>query len=241
MSTLYLIRHGQASFGQADYDRLSGLGEQQMRRLGEYWLQWGVKIDAVYSGSLLRQTASAQGVNEIYAQAGKPLPQLIILREFNEYETRHLLTGSLSSILAQNPEIAELVKEISQSGPIDLVNNKKAFQKIFARAMDLWVDEKLKVPGMETWREFTGRVQAGIEKVMNEQGSGKTVAVFTSGGPISAAMQKALGLADKTALELGWMIANGSITEFRFSPDKFSLSAFNAAPHLDRPGLISYR
>ena len=117
MSTLYLIRHGQASFGQADYDRLSGLGEQQMRRLGEYWLQWGVKIDAVYSGSLLRQTASARCVNEIYAQAGKPLPQPVILQEFNEYETRHLLTGSLSSILAQNPEISELVKEISKAPP----------------------------------------------------------------------------------------------------------------------------
>ena len=29
MGILYLVRHGQASFGEADYDRLSPLGHRQ--------------------------------------------------------------------------------------------------------------------------------------------------------------------------------------------------------------------
>jgi len=241
MSTLYLIRHGQASFGSANYDKLSELGHKQMRLLGEYWVKWGINLDAVYSGSLERQTTSARCVLEIFEQAGKAFPEPIILREFNEYETRHLLSGSLATVIRENPEIAELVKEIASAGPIDLVNNKKSFQKIFARAMDLWVDEKLRLPGMETWKEFTARVNLGIERVMKEQGPGKTIAVFTSGGPVSAVMQRALGLADKTALELGWMIANASISEFRYSEDKFSLVSFNTIPHLGEPALVSYR
>ena len=37
MAELYLVRHGQASFGAADYDRLSERGEQQSVWLGEYF------------------------------------------------------------------------------------------------------------------------------------------------------------------------------------------------------------
>jgi len=241
MSTLYMVRHGQASFGQANYDRLSELGEQQMRLLGEYWLKGGLSIDAAYCGLLERQQKSGSCVAEKFVAAGKKFPAACPLHEFDEYETRHLLTGSLAAVIRDNPEIAQLVKEISAAGPVDLVNNKKNFQKIFSRAMAMWVDEKLKLPGMESWREFTGRVGRGIEKVMREQGPGKNVAVFTSGGPVSAAMQKALGLADLTALELGWVIMNGSVSEFRYSGEKFSLVSFNAVPHLREPALISYR
>ena len=54
MGTLYLVRHGQASFGADDYDQLSPLGQQQAVRLGEYLrpkLQ-GQPIEAVMMGSL---------------------------------------------------------------------------------------------------------------------------------------------------------------------------------------------
>ena len=37
MSVLTLVRHGQASFFAADYDRLSPAGEGQARHLGDYW------------------------------------------------------------------------------------------------------------------------------------------------------------------------------------------------------------
>ena len=36
VSTLYLIRHGQASFGTAHYDRLSALGREQVTHLREH-------------------------------------------------------------------------------------------------------------------------------------------------------------------------------------------------------------
>ncbi len=49
-----MVRHGQASFGQDNYDKLSELGEIQSRKLGEFWVEWDVKIDAVYSGTLDR-------------------------------------------------------------------------------------------------------------------------------------------------------------------------------------------
>jgi broad specificity phosphatase PhoE len=67
MPTLYLVRHGQASFGAADYDNLSPLGEQQSQQLGQYFQSKNLRFDAVYAGTLRRhaQTYSgiAQGMN----------------------------------------------------------------------------------------------------------------------------------------------------------------------------------
>ena len=44
MGTLYLVRHGQASFGADDYDVLSPLGHQQALRLGEDFAAKGMEI-----------------------------------------------------------------------------------------------------------------------------------------------------------------------------------------------------
>ncbi|HPH15056.1 MAG TPA: phosphoglycerate mutase family protein, partial [Burkholderiaceae bacterium] len=54
MGTLYLVRHGQASFGAADYDQLSELGQRQSVRLGEYFANKGLTFDAVLTGTLRR-------------------------------------------------------------------------------------------------------------------------------------------------------------------------------------------
>lgn len=241
MSVLYLVRHGQASFGAENYDQLSKLGERQMSLLGQYWLKFGILPDAVYSGSLSRQQRSAECVAEAFRSAGRKFPEIKIIEQFNEYETRHILTASLSEVLTRNPEIARLARELAPNGAVDFVNDKKAFQKLFSAVMDMWVDDRIQVEGMESWKQFTSRVNQGLERVMEEQGAGKTVAVFTSGGPVSAVMQRALKTADKTALELGWVIANGSVSEFRYSGEKFSLAVFNATNHLTEPELITYR
>ena len=42
MAELVLIRHGQASFGADDYDKLSDMGWRQSRWLGEYFAERGV-------------------------------------------------------------------------------------------------------------------------------------------------------------------------------------------------------
>ena len=60
MAELYLIRHAQASFGTADYDRLSPLGCRQAEVLGEYFRDCAIHFDAVYSGELERQRKTAK-------------------------------------------------------------------------------------------------------------------------------------------------------------------------------------
>ena len=62
MGTLYLVRHGQASFGAADYDNLSELGHRQSVRLGEYWRERGMTFDAVITGTLKRHRQTWAGI-----------------------------------------------------------------------------------------------------------------------------------------------------------------------------------
>ena len=48
--SLLLVRHGQASFGAADYDQLSGRGVEQSRRLGDWLADGGHRFDAREAG-----------------------------------------------------------------------------------------------------------------------------------------------------------------------------------------------
>ncbi|NDC62316.1 MAG: histidine phosphatase family protein, partial [Betaproteobacteria bacterium] len=64
MGTLYLVRHGQASFGADDYDQLSELGQRQSRRLGAYFRERGLTFEAVITGSLKRQQQTWLGIQE---------------------------------------------------------------------------------------------------------------------------------------------------------------------------------
>ena len=73
MATIYLFRHGQASFGAADYDRLSPLGERQATLLGHYLRDSGIVLDAAFSGDLLRQRQTARaGYRQPTRDGGAP-------------------------------------------------------------------------------------------------------------------------------------------------------------------------
>ena len=56
---LLLIRHGQASFGASDYDRLSAVGEEQSLRLGQWFRQTGQAPDLIATGSMRRHGHTA--------------------------------------------------------------------------------------------------------------------------------------------------------------------------------------
>ena len=60
MAKLFVVRHGQASFGAEDYDALSDLGRQQARWLGDYFAERGIRFQRAMSGSLKRQRDTAR-------------------------------------------------------------------------------------------------------------------------------------------------------------------------------------
>lgn len=84
MAELLLIRHGQASYGQEDYDRLSPRGQEQARAVGRFLA--GARLDALYVGPLRRQLQTAQ----LAIEAGA-LPAAREVAELAEYPAFELV------------------------------------------------------------------------------------------------------------------------------------------------------
>src|SRR5690606_2569297 len=102
---LYLIRHGQASFGTDHYDRLSDLGRRQAEVLGHYLRDHGIHLDAAYSGSLQRQQDTAQ-----LALASQPgAPALQVDPRFNEVNNDEQIHHLTPVVAPEQPHIQTLV------------------------------------------------------------------------------------------------------------------------------------
>jgi broad specificity phosphatase PhoE len=233
LSTLYLIRHGQASFGAADYDVLSELGAQQSRRLGEHWARAGHEVDAIYVGPRVRQRDTATHLGDAARDAGAELPAPIELAELDEYPAFELLKHWMPILQQKDPRLGEILAAPAGS---------RRLERAFEHIIGMWSRGELDTGHLESFEQFSTRVERGLQTIMEREGRGKRVAVITSGGPISIAMRKALGLADEMMLRVAWVIANASVSEFRYrDATALSLVSFNNTPHLDEPALVTYR
>lgn len=237
MNNLFLVRHGQASFGQANYDKLSETGERQCRLLGDYWVRRSLKFDAVYSGTLERQRKSLAMIREAYAEAGLDFPAPTEMPEFNEFDAVRFLASAIPDLRRNHPDIMERMMKLASQ---DRTNLEKNYELVYARVMALWRSGELAVTGMDSWPEFNDRVGRGLDRVMAEQGPGRTVLVMSSGGPISAVVQRALDTPGSVSKKQSGRINNSSVTEFRYSGAEFSLISFNETPHLNRPELVTH-
>jgi broad specificity phosphatase PhoE len=240
MSTLIMVRHGQASFGAADYDKLSPLGIDQSAALGAFWARRGQRLDAIFSGEQERQAHTLDRVRDAYVRQGLAFPEPRVLAAFNEYDADGIMRGLMPRLLEQERAVGEGMETVSREG-IGSPAGKKAFQRVFEVVMDRWLHGEGDAAGVESWQGFRDRVLGGVRCIRDAYPTGKTVAVFTSGGPVSAVMQHALGTRDRVALDLGWIIKNGSLTEFRYSRERFTLTGFNETPHFDGDHLVTYR
>ena len=238
MSQIILVRHGQASFLERDYDKLCANGETQARLLGEYWSRRGMVFAGAYSGPRARQLETARIVAEAYRGAGVDFPETVVMNEFDEYQAEAVLRECLPKLLQVNAEIDELHSAYrdSESG-----ERRKTFQKLFEAVISKWVAGEVAADGVEPWHEFCLRVERGLAQVMRDNASAASVVIFTSAGPIGAAMRRALHLSAEDALQLTWMSRNASFTGFLASGERFTLSTFNAHPHLDGDSLLTYR
>ena len=106
MSTLYLVRHGQASFGTDNYDQLSPRAASKWKLLGQFFVESGEKIDRIYSGSLQRQRETA----DMIAAASASRSQSSVDDAFDEYDSDIILRRFAASL---SPE--ELTERVGPS------------------------------------------------------------------------------------------------------------------------------
>src|ERR1039458_7941295 len=130
MSHIILVRHGQASLLELDYDKLCANGEAQAGLLGEYWSRRGVVFGSVYSGPRVRQLETARMVAGAYRSAGLSFPETVVMSEFDEYQAEAVLRECLPQLLQKNAEIKELRRAYEDSS--EFGDRRKTFQKLFA-------------------------------------------------------------------------------------------------------------
>lgn len=235
MASIYLIRHAQASFGSAHYDRLSGLGRRQATLLGQYLASTGVRFDAAYCGPLERQRDTALLALEAQAQA----PELIEDARLEEVRNDEHLEHLLPRVLEQRPEI----KVIVEAG----LDSSKRFQKVIEAVFNYWVSPQCQVPQIQSWAEYSQRVRSLLRDLVAEQGAGKTTAVFTSGGAIAVLVAAVLGLPGSATYPFYEPLFNCSITQFFYNAERVSLSCFNDCSFLRQlsvehgENLVTYR
>lgn len=239
MGILYLARHAQASFLEPNYDRLSALGEAQSRLLGEYWAQRKIIFDRVGVGPCARQKDTVKLVSAAYQKAGLSFPEPQIVPEFDEYRAEEVLRGALPGLLEKDHKIRDL------HAAFQAANNNTAqrttFQNLFAAVIGDWVRGVIHAEGVETWLEFCARINSGLDKFLASEKRGERVAIFTSGGPIAVAAQRALDLSPESTLQMSWMSRNSSWSEFLYNAERFTLSSFNIHEHLTDPAMRTYR
>lgn len=239
MGRLFVVRHAQASFLSQNYDQLSELGETQSRLLGEYWARHRIVFDRVCTGPAIRHQRTARIVGEAYGKSGLSFPDPAILNEFDEFQGDTVLSQSLPQLLSNNPRICELHNAMQNSRT---ENDKRAnFQRLFEAVISMWAHGEIAPQNVENWEEFCTRVNRGLASFLANGEKGETVAIFTSGGPISVAAQRALHLSAQDTLRTAWMARNSSFSEFLFSGERLTLSSFNSLPHLDDNSLLTYR
>lgn len=234
-----MIRHGQASFMAENYDQLSQLGQTQARILGGAWAAADLHFDRVCSGPRERQKDTAKLVATAYAEAGREFPEIESYPEFDEYHADAVMQSGLPMLVARDARAAELEQAFNSAA--DATLRHRSFQQLFEYVMAHWVRGDVVIEGSESWKQFCARVNAGVDRLVAQQGRSGRIAVFSSAGPMAVAMQRALSLSDAKTLDLSWMPRNACWSEFLYTDEKFAVSTFNAYGHLVDPAHLTYR
>lgn len=212
MGTLYLVRHGQASFGAADYDQLSELGTRQCRALGEWFAGRGLRFEAVLRGTLKRHVQSLAGIAE---GMGGCLPDALAWPGLNEYDSDALL-------------------RTVHPGPLTPPTSPEQYRahfRLLREALARWMAGDTRPEGMPSWADFTAGVAAALDHVRTTHE--QDVLLVSSGGPIATAVHQVLDTPASTMIELNMRIRNSALTEFAFTPKRHMLQSYNHLPHLD--------
>lgn len=218
MGTLYLVRHGQASFGAQDYDQLSELGQRQSQRLGEYFKLKGLRFEQVLTGTLKRHQQTLAGI----CSGGGFSTDALALPGLNEYDSEAVIAAIHPHPLAK-PDTPELYRH---------------HFRLLRDGLTQWMNGVVSPRGMPSYREFQQGVADALALV--RQQTAGDVLLVSSGGPISTAVGQILGTTPETTIELNMRIRNSAVTEFNFTPKRHALQTFNTLPHLDGPEHASW-
>jgi broad specificity phosphatase PhoE len=218
MPNLLLIRHGQASFGAADYDVLSSVGEEQSRRLGQWFGKTGQMPDRIATGHMRRHAQTA----DLCAHAAGAVADRIVVTGLDEFDHEEVLARHRPDLAAPGALLAEMARA---------EDPHQAFQQLFSAAVARWIGGECDSDYACSWNLFRERVLASLRELAMQDA--RTIWAFTSGGPIAVIANALVGAPAEQALAMAWPLVNTSVTRVSLGARRSQLIAYNAWPHLE--------
>ena len=183
MGHIYLVRHGQASFGTHDHDRLSELGLTQSRLLRDALARRAWRVDRVLTGNMKRHNQTAEACIAALPTALRPTAPWCADGGFDEYDADEV-------VVRHSPEFSDqqvLQQALARSG-----HPRREFQRIFTDAMARWMGGAYDGEYRESWQAFQARCVCALQRAVDAARPSQNILVFTSGGPITAICQHLL-------------------------------------------------
>jgi broad specificity phosphatase PhoE len=206
LSSLLLLRHGQASFDQAEYDRLSPLGTAQARWVGVHLRERGVRIDHLLTGPRQRHRASAAALVDGLGET---------------------LAADTEAALDEFADAGQLLQVID-----GVAGETQPRLALYARAIERWSRGEVTIPGAPDAEVFSAGVATWLDGLANGSVRGRQWLAVTSAGVIAAAVCAVLGRPPSELVRWIAVLRNASLTEIVFSGPRRSLLSFNGVAHL---------
>jgi broad specificity phosphatase PhoE len=251
LSTVYLVRHGQAGTRDA-YDSLSELGERQARLLGEHFLSQGIRFADTYAGALTRQQQTAEQIRAAYADAGVGFPTVRVDSGWDEFDLGRVYREIAPLLAAEDPqflhEYEEMREQVRVSQGAHGARIHRRWMPCDTKVVEAWLSGRYPYGG-ETWDQFRERVAACRLKMEGQQKDARqenearqeNILVVTSATPLAIWTGLSLEISDERIMRLAGAVYNASYTILRLRKQQLRLFTFNAVPHLAAPGLCTHR
>jgi len=206
LSEIIFVRHGQASFGEEDYDKLSKTGHRQAYLLGLKLKEFGLKFDKIICGGMVRHRETLEEL-----QKNINLSNVIIDQRLNELNYQQLEECYCKVFRASAP------------------SNSEEYHNFFPKLITAWAENKL--PNLdESYQNFCNRINGCIDQNMI---NAKKILMVSSGGPTSILTRRALNLSHFGTAEILNFTMNSSYSVFKIINDRLTLLQYNCTPHLD--------
>lgn len=214
MSSLLLFRHGQASFGNADYDQLTALGVSQAQATGAFFRQRSWGFSDVLSGPKRRHQDSTLALIETFS-AGTPWRVEPALEELAEGHEILAAAQAHFGVSLTAPGVARHIQ-----------------LRYYNDMMQAWGEGLAPMGSKPTAQAFRQNVSRWLRKLVDEPQSGRSILAVTSAGVIGAVVCEVLGTNTSHMMDYVRVLRNASLTEIVFSRGRASLMSFNTVDHL---------
>jgi broad specificity phosphatase PhoE len=239
LGVLYLVRHGQAGTRE-NYDSLSPLGQRQARLFGEFFAARNIRFETAYSGSLARQSATAELVR---AAMGHAMPDITVDPGWDEFDLDKVYSEMAPHLSAADAvfrrEYEEMQRALEANRDAHDAPIHRRWNDCDKKVVRAWIEERYPYRG-ESWRAFGERIRAALTRIASAAREGNAV-VFTSATPIAISAASTLGIFDLRVMQIAAVLLNTSVTLLRMNGTETRLFSLNATPHLSEPSLQTFR